>query len=68
MLFKRSKINQIAFQGKSWHLIFDCLLCVWSRFFNRRSYLFQNLLNIEGETCDVFVNRLGFYLICLHRN
>jgi hypothetical protein len=55
MLFESSKMNQIAFQSESRHLIFDCFFRVWCRFSNRPPYLFQNLLNIMGEACDVFI-------------
>ena len=67
MLFESSKMNEITIQSESRHSIFDCLFRVRRCFSDRHPYLFQNLLNIVWEACNVLIYVLGCYLISSHQ-
>ena len=64
--YSQSKMNQIVFQSKGRYLISDLFFSTWCRFSDRRSYLFQNRLNILREARDIFIYVLGGCLISSH--
>jgi hypothetical protein len=65
VVFEGSKVNQITVQHERGHLIFYGFLRVRSGIFNRYPDFLQDLLNVRGETGDVFIDILGF-LISAH--